>query len=213
MAAKDRTWQQTKSLIGTSTPLKLFKEWFESTVFTKAKVDPNSFFGINDKPTKGATFAKAHGLYISSKGPSKAPNFKSVITAITTIKGTRAYTNGYLDLASKKEHTMLTIDKVKDSKQKNWLEFSIWDGLKEAPKNQKEKPWKSGGTPELLYKFKLTETGQSIRDPSKKGSDKVGTIKIDTAQQELISLAIFKAVLSSSNPWNNFEDMYNNNPP
>ncbi len=216
MAAKDRTWAQTKT--GGTSPLKLFYAWFEKIVFTKGKVDPNSFFGINAKPLKGATLAKAHGLYLSSKGSSKTPNFATVKKLIKTITDTSNYKKyGYLDLAySKTEHTILSIDKIKDKKS-DWLVFSIWDGLKEAPRGQSEKAWKAGGTPELLYKFKLTETGISVRDPSKastkskKGKDgKIGTVKIDTAQQELISTAIFKAVLEKRTPnWVSFEKMYN----
>ena len=46
---------------------------------------------------------------------------------------------------------------------------------------------------------------------NKKGKDgKIGTIKIDTAEQELISTAIFKAVLEKRTPnWDSFEKMYN----
>jgi hypothetical protein len=216
MAAKDRTWAQTKT--GGTAPLKLFYEWFEKIVFTKGKVDPNSFFGINAKPQKGATFAKAHGLYLSSKGPSKAPDFATIKKSIKVITDANNYkTYGYLDLAyTKKEHIVLSIDNIKDTIG-TWVVFSIWDGLKEAPKTQKEKPWKVGGTPQLLYKFKLTETGISVRDPSKtaakskKGKDgKIGTVKLDTAQQELISTAIFKAVLEKrTSNWVSFEKMYN----
>ena len=86
MAAKDRTWAQTKT--GGTSPLKLFYAWFEKIVFTKGKVDPNSFFGINAKPLKGATLAKAHGLYLSSKGSSKTPNFATVKKLIKTITDT-----------------------------------------------------------------------------------------------------------------------------
>lgn len=59
-----------------------------------------------------------------------------------------------------------------------------------------------------IIKIHLKTTGLSPHDPKakKKVSDK---IKINTAQQELISLRIFKAVLDKNTPdWKSFESMY-----
>ena len=81
--AKNKTWNETKSIIGSSGSLGLFKKWFEDIVFTKAKVDPNHFFGDSTNPVKcTATRRKAHGLYISEKGPYFKPaleKFQAVI--------------------------------------------------------------------------------------------------------------------------------------
>ena len=60
-----------------------------------------------------------------------------------------------------------------------------------------------------IIKIHITTTGLKPHDPNAKPGVKKDSLTINTQQQELITLGIFKAVLDKKTPdWNSFEEMY-----
>lgn len=158
--AKTLTWKETKSLLGNSGPLKLFKNWFEDQIFTKAKVNPNHFYGESSKPIAGVGIGKAHGLYITDKGSSTPIQYNKGLAQFKKLTALKTYKSyGYIDL---KYPIVVTMDKSKTGKQP--LVLSVWDA----------NVWNNPGKPQSLFTFIYEPTGLAIRDPSKKTTDTSG---------------------------------------
>jgi len=204
--AKELAWKETKTLFGNTKDLKLFKDWFEYQIFTKAKVNPNHFYGSDVKPEKGATqITKAYGMYITDKGDSNQTQYKKVIAKFKEITKLGHYkTWGYADLkigSSKSTYPyVVTIERrIGGDKE---IVLSLWNG----DKDDIGKP----GTP--LYVFKIGKTTKVIRDPSKKTTDTSGKINNKgkpwgpfvkpsnapwTVIQETISLKMFEHLIGT----------------